>query len=348
MKKLLPMFISSLLATLISNFVRAAEHGVITQYHHVAIGTPPSTTISPQDFRVHLEYLRDNAFNVMPLDQMLNSLRNQQAIPDKSVAITFDDGYTSIYEEAFPMLQEFGMPFTVFVSTQPINDKQRGYMSWDQIREMSDAGVLIANHMVNHHYMLNRLDNESDSDWLQRQREELLLAEEQIKLNTGQNLRYMAYPFGEFDAAIKSMLAEEGFVGLAQNSGAVGFHADFLALPRFPLASIYANLETANVKFDSLAFNVALVTPDSPVTSSEKPTATLRFAKGNYSINQIGCFANSRAIPMNWIDRDQGLVELLPEESYSGRRFRYVCTAPAGNNRFYWYSLQWINPQIRD
>lgn len=327
----------------------ADSSGVILQYHHIATNTPPSTSTTPADFRAHLEYLRDNQFQVMPLDAMLQALRERQEIPDKAVAITFDDGYESIFTEAFPLLQSFGFPFTLFVSTQPINDGLRGFMSWDQIRAMSDAGVIIANHMVNHPYMLDRIDNESDGTWIARLRQEMLQAEAEIQAQTGQSHRLLAYPFGEFDPAIKDMLAAEGFIGLAQNSGAVGFDSDFLALPRYPLGGSYADLESARQKFDSLAFNAGIVSPASPVTASDSPSVTLRFGPGPYSLNQIGCFANSRPIPMQWLDRDAGVVELVPDQTFSGRRWRYICTAPApGSRRYFWYSVQWINPAARE
>lgn len=322
----------------------AASSGVITVYHHVATDTPPSTTISPDDFRAHLEYLRDNDFTVLALDSMVEALRAGEEVPDKSVAITFDDGYISIYEIAFPLLQEFGMPFTLFVSTDPINRGQSNYMSWEQIKEMSDEGVMIANHLVTHPYMLNKLEGENAEQWLARLRSELLESEQTILEHTGQNHRYLAYPYGEFDPEIKVMIANEGFTGFAQNSGAIGSNSDFLALPRYPLASIYANLETARTKFSSLAFDVSLVDPVSPVTESRSPSATLQFANnGEYNLSQIGCFANSQPIPMEWINRDEGVLQLNPTEEYSGRRWRYICTAPRpGTNRYFWYSIQWI------
>ncbi|MEQ8953805.1 MAG: polysaccharide deacetylase family protein, partial [Gammaproteobacteria bacterium] len=314
-----------------------ASSGVIVLYHHVATDTPPSTTISPADFRRHLEYLRDNDFNVMPLDQLVESLRSGQGIPDKSVAITFDDGYISIYEEAFPMLQSFGFPFTLFLSTGPIDENQRNYMNWSQVKEMADAGVIIANHMVEHPYMLDRSAGESDQDWITRLRRELLAAENTIATQTGQAHRYLAYPYGEFDPAIKDMIAAEGFTGFAQNSGAIGPGSDFLALPRYPLASIYANLDTARTKFSSLAFDAELVSPLSPVTQRRDPRVTLRFNPGDYRIEQIGCFAESEALPMEWLNREEGLVRLVPEKEFQGRRWRYICTAPQpGSNRFYW------------
>jgi peptidoglycan/xylan/chitin deacetylase (PgdA/CDA1 family) len=322
----------------------AADHGVILAYHHVADDTPPSTSISPAQFRRHLEYLRDNGFTVIGLDTLISSLRDGRQLPDRAVVISFDDGYISIYEQAFPMLQAFDYPFSLFLSTEPIDSGQRNYMSWQQIREMSDAGVVIGNHMIDHPYMLEGKQGESNQQRLQRLRQELLQAEQTILKETGQSHRYLAYPYGEYDRPIKAMLSELGFVGLAQNSGAVSSHSDFQALPRFPLGSIYANLDTARVKFEALAFDVEQVEPLSPVTGDRSPDVTLKFAPGNYNRAQLGCFANSKPIPMNWLDMDMGLVELLPTEAYRGRRWRYICTAPdLDSRRFYWYSVQWIN-----
>ena len=333
------------LGCLFTAAMHASEHGVILAYHHVDTDTPPSTSISPDNFRDHLDYLHDNGFTVVELPEMIETLQNRGSLPDKAVAISFDDGYISIYETAFPMLQEYGYPFTLFLSTGPINANQPNYMNWEQIREMSDAGVTIANHMVEHPYMLDRIGGEDDSQWLERMRTELLAAEETISVNTGQEHRLLAYPYGEFNQDLKAMLADEGFVGLAQNSGAVGYHSDFLALPRFPLASIYANLETAATKFGTKAFNVRQLEPESPVTNSARPSVTLQFHEGEYNLSQIGCFADSEPLAMNWIDRNDGIVELRPERDFSGRRWRYICTAPdPDSDRYYWYSVQWINP----
>ena len=335
----------SLAASAWASFSLAAESGVIVLYHHVDTSTPPSTSISPEDFRRHLEYLRDNDYQVMALDTMIDHLQSQTPLPERAVAITFDDGYASIYETAFPMLQQFDMPFTLFLSTDPINQRQNNYMTWDQVRELSDAGAVIANHMVYHPYMLEHEGQETDDQWLARQRAELLTAEATITAETGQNHRFLAYPYGEFNAELKTMLAEEGFVGFAQNSGAAGFQSNFLALPRYPLASIYANLDTARTKFASLAFNVELLDPLTPVTNTRSPGALLKFNQGEYDLEQIGCFADGEPLTLDWKDKSAGLLRLSAEKEYSGRRWRYICTAPLPNSgRYFWYSLQWIKP----
>ena len=326
--------------------VVAADSGVVLLYHHVATGTPPSTSISPEDFRAHLDYLRDNNFSVLPLDELVQSLHSRTPLPDRAVAITFDDGYSSIYETAFPLLQEYDMPFALFLSTEPINNRQKNYMTWDQVRALSEAGVLIANHMVSHPYMLSRNKEETDTSWLARQRSELMEAEATILRETGQSHRFLAYPYGEFDAQIKAMLGKEGYFGFAQNSGAIGYNSDFLALPRYPLAGIYARLETARVKFNSLAFDVELLEPASPVTELDRPEALLRFNLNGFSQSQLQCYDEGQALMLHWEDRESGLLRIQALKAHSGRRWRYICTAAsAENGRYFWYSVPWINPR---
>ena len=338
-----------LLLALVAGPGWAASGGVVLLYHHVSEDTPASTSISPEDFRGHLEYLRDNDFQVVGLDVMVDALRNGEELPDRAVAITFDDGYLSIYETAFPMLRSFGFPFTLFLSTGPIDQQLRDYMSWEQIGEMSAAGVLIANHMVDHPHMLDRREGENDAQWIERQREELLRAEQIIEQRTGQSHRYLAYPYGEYDVAVKELLRELDFVGFAQNSGAVGPGSDFQALPRYPLAGSFADLESARVKFATLPFHFRLLEPESPATRLTSPTVTLQFLPaevGDYDLASLGCFARSQPIPMVWIDREAGIVRLEPELEFSGRRWRYLCTAPdTASRRFHWMSIQWINPE---
>lgn len=325
----------------------ASESGVILVYHHVAGDTPPSTSLSPKNFAAHLEYLQANDFNVISLPAMVDALANRESIPDKSVAITFDDGYASIYDTAFPMLQEYGYPFTLFVSTGPIDRGQSNYMTWEHIAEMAAAGVTIANHLVEHPYMLERLSGEDEKGWLNRLQQEILQAQNSITEHTGQTQRLLAYPYGEYNNAIKNLVSSLEFTGLAQNSGAVGFDSDFAALPRFPLASIYANLDTAKIKFASKAFNVEQIAPTNPLSTDPRPLAKLKFSPGNYLRQQIACFSNGEAMSLNWSDEEDGILEIKPKTDLRARRSRYVCTAPdTESNQFYWYSVQWINPNF--
>lgn len=339
--RLTPFTLSALM--LFTGTASAAEHATIVLYHHISESTPPSTSVPPQRFREHMDHLRDNGFHVMGLPELLDALRNRQQVPDKTVAITFDDGYISIYDTAFPMLQEYGYPFTVFINTQPHNDGLAGYMSWDQIRAMSDAGVTIANHMENHPHMVDPLPGEDEAARTARLREEYLRAQAKIKQETGQDHAFMAYPYGEYDLANKAMLAELGVIGLGQQSGAVGFDSDFLALPRFPFGGSFTELSDFAQKVQTLSFHLLQVDPESTMTQDTSPDVTLQFAPGDFNFRQLGCYAGGQAMQMEWLDQENGLVKLSTEQTFNLRRFRYLCTAPmrGSNTRFFWYSKDW-------
>lgn len=322
---------------------QAAEHATITLYHHISDTTPASTSVPPAKFREQMEHLKADGFNVMPLPELLNALQQRQEVPDKTVAITFDDGYISIYDTAFPMLQEYGFPFTVFINTQPHNDRMNGYMSWEQIREMSNAGVTFANHMENHPHMVDALEGEDEAARITRLREELLRSQERIAAETGQDHKFMAYPYGEYDMPVKAMIEELGFVGIGQQSGAVGFDSDFLALPRFPFGGSFTDLNDFKQKVQTLSFHLQVVDPETPMTTHTNPSVTLQFGPGNFNFRQIGCFAGGQPLQMEWLDQENGRVRLSTEQQFNTRRFRYLCTAPATGmpGRFYWYSKDW-------
>jgi len=321
-------------------------HAVITIYHHVDSSTPPSTSLSEEQFREHMAYLRDNNFEVWPLDRLIQALKERSPIPERTAVVTFDDGYISIYETAFPIMEEMGFPWTLFVSTEPIDNNQRGYMNWDQVRELSEAGVIIANHMVTHPHMIDPLPGETESERIERLRDELLSAERRIEQETGQSHRMVAYPYGEFDQAVTTMVEEEGFIGLAQNSGAVGYYSDMLALPRFPLAGIYASMNSVPTKLNSMAFRIERQEPWSPITDSTRPAVTLQL-NGNFNPAQLACYAGNGTLEIEWLDREQGVFRIQPEREFQSRRFGYNCTAPrTGSNRFYWFNKFWTRSTI--
>lgn len=152
----------------------------------------------------------------------------------------------------------------------------------------------------------------------------------------------MAYPYGEYDSDILAMIEELGFVALAQSSGAVGYHSDFSALPRYPLAASFADIDSAATKLNSLAFQVLEQEPRSPMTDERNPAVTLKLA-GDFNVSQLGCYANGQPLTLQWIDRDAVHFRIQPEQQFNMRRFGYICTAPKrDSNRYYWFNKLWI------
>ena len=87
---------TKLLAIILFLFHFSSFGAVILQYHHVSDTTPKSTSITPNQFAVHLKYLKEKSFNVVPLSTLIDNIKNQQPLEDKTVAITFDDAYIDV------------------------------------------------------------------------------------------------------------------------------------------------------------------------------------------------------------------------------------------------------------
>ncbi len=131
----------------------------ILTYHSIdESGSPIS--ISRQDFRRHIEWCASGAVQVQPLD-VLAAERTTPSLSNQ-VALTFDDGFANFATEALPLLQEFGLPSTLFVVSSHVGRTNRWadasnasvpelpLMPWDDIARVADAGVQLGSHTRTH------------------------------------------------------------------------------------------------------------------------------------------------------------------------------------------------------
>ena len=133
----------------------------ILLYHHVSDTTPPSTSVTVASFERHLALLEEEAYRIVPLQQIVDVVMTGGELESDWVAITFDDAYQSVLTEALPRLKKLGWPFTVFVSTDLVDRGYGGYLNWEQLRTLESEGASIANHAVSHEHMVRRQSGES-------------------------------------------------------------------------------------------------------------------------------------------------------------------------------------------
>ena len=323
-----------------------AQSAVILQYHHVSSETPAITSLSTEKFNEHMQYLKENSYNVVPLPQLMTQLKNNQPIKDKTVVITFDDGYDNVYHNARPILKALDWPYTIFVNPKFIDDKYKRHMTWQQLNELAKEGATIANHTMDHQYLVRQPAELTKEQWLKSIEKDIKLAELRIKTETGQNHKMIAYPYGEFDLSIKQMLKNTGFTAFGQHSGAINANTDMTRIPRFPASGIYANLQTLKVKLASLPFTILSLKNANPVIAAitqNPPTLTVKLKVKDFTPANLNCFAGSAHAQVKWVADDQFSVtspKPLPKE-----RSRYNCTAPSLSKpgRFYWFSQPWVN-----
>ncbi|MEY2556889.1 MAG: hypothetical protein QOE34_314, partial [Verrucomicrobiota bacterium] len=127
---------------------------VIFGYHRFVNNVRrPDTEITPQAFEAQMQELKNKGIAVIPMQDFLAWRRGEKAIPARSAVITFDDGWKSQHEVAWPILKKFNYPFTLFIYTEGIRPGHFSggeSMSWDQLAEMRDAGVDIQGHTATH------------------------------------------------------------------------------------------------------------------------------------------------------------------------------------------------------
>lgn len=330
-----------LLSGLLTSIVHAKSSAVILMYHHFGDDTPASTSVTINQFEAHLDYLDQNAFNVWPLSKLIQHWQTDQSVPDKTVVLTADDAYKSVYTEAYPRLKKRGWSMTTFVNSDPIDKRFGNFMSWEQMREMQANGFEFANHSHTHSKM-RPIENETKSQMLERVRNELTITQKRLQEELGeqanQNPKLFAYPYGEYSEAAANLIAEMGYVSVAQVSGAVDKHSDQRALNRFPMAVSFADIEDFALKVNTLPLPIQSQSPQDPLVQINPPQLTLQL---NQAVQQLNCF-NSLGQPLDMDWRSDTEVMIKSKQALKPPRDRYACTAPAGEGRWYWYGQLWI------
>src|SRR5437867_4192011 len=181
-------------------------------YHIVESPQDPRMEISREVFQQQMRYLSMTGYTVVPLRHIYEYAAGKRAtLPRNAVAITIDDGWRSAYTEAFPELKKRHFPFTVFIYPKIIG--QTAYaLTWKQVREMAEAGVDVESHSYSHPFLTKRrqttLDDKQYKEWLQR---ELVESKRILERETGRPVRFLAYPYGDYDRLLAASVGKAGY-----------------------------------------------------------------------------------------------------------------------------------------
>ena len=321
----------------IDSSVSTTPNAAILLYHHVSSSTPASTSISPEAFKSHMEYL-DAHHTVVSLQDVVSAIQHNSTLPENAVAITFDDGYANILDNAHPILADLGFPYTVFINPDEIGVGPK-QLTWEQVIAMHNDGVVFANHTLDHLHMLNGEQVMGERAWLEKVWQNVESAEKKIEDKLDISLKYLAYPFGEYNTALANKLKAEGYIGFGQHSGAVGPSSDMQALPRFPAAGPYANLATLKTKLNSLAMPVTQSSHKDPRMTARNLSSpiSLTIDSDDVRLTQVNCFFGGDPIETSL---EENVLTFTLDETLPVGRSRVNCTAPsnAQSGRYYWYS----------
>lgn len=202
----------------------------ILYYHSVSPSADNEVIITPEILKSELQYLKDEGYTTLTLNEVSDYLLNSSAIPSKSIVITFDDGYMDNYDNAFPILKELGMKATIFCITSKLDGSY--YLSPNAIKEMSDYGIDIQSHTVTHPKL--------DSLTYDEQLTELKESKKTLESITGKPVTSIAYPFGNFNEdTIKAAEASGYSLGFTTNRGLADRNDHYLKIDRIYVSSNY-------------------------------------------------------------------------------------------------------------
>jgi len=315
----------------------AADSAVFLMYHRFGEDIYPATNVRIEQFEAHITELTKGPYTVLPASEIVAALQSGKELPDRTVGITIDDAYLSVYTEAWPRLKAAGLPFTLFVATDAVDKGYGGMVSWDQIREMRAAGVEIGAHTASH---LHMADSPAMVGKTEMQRS-LKRFEEEL----GERPTLFAYPYGEASFATQETIREFGFkTAFGQHSGVVHGGGDPMYMPRFALNEKYSELEDFILRVNALPLPVTDVLPaDSFIQDQNPPLVGFTVDSSIKSLNGLACY-HSQFGRSNLDILGTHRVEIRFPEPFKVGRTRLNCTKPAGKGRWRWFGMQYYRP----
>ncbi|HEY0836086.1 MAG TPA: polysaccharide deacetylase family protein [Azospirillum sp.] len=310
---------------------------VVFAYNRFGEDQTPSSSIRIDQFEAHLDELKNGDYAVLPLSRILDAVRNEEPLPERTVAITIDDATRSFYRHAWPRLKAAGLPFTLFVAVDTIG-RPDTHMSWDELRQLaSSGGVTIGALGATTASLVAKPDADA--------RAELRRARDRLQAELNQRPTLFAYPQGEYSAALRTLVAEQGFAaGFGQQSGVVHPDSDFRALPRFVMIESFGGIERFRLAANALPLPVSDVTPDDPVLAVNPPPLGFTVDEAVGDLSRLACFASAQG--RTRVERlGEDRVEVRIADPFPPGRSRVNCTLPGPDGRWRWFGVQFLVPE---
>ena len=226
----------------------------ILSYHEIAnkSETLDSTyAVTPANFDQQMQWLIDNGYHFVGINDILKYRKSAKPLPNKAVLITFDDGYESVYTNAYPVLKKYKIPTVIALVGNWMKAKDKvdfdghlidrnKFLSQAQIKEMVSSGLVeIASHSCAMHkgipgnpqgsmepalttrqWLADKKGYEDEKTYQQRVYNDLLENNTFLKRYTGQQPRVMVWPYGRYNIEVRKIAQRLGMsIGLTLDDG---------------------------------------------------------------------------------------------------------------------------------
>jgi peptidoglycan/xylan/chitin deacetylase (PgdA/CDA1 family) len=187
----------------------------------------PGTEITPAAFEAQMKELKDRGITVISMQDLLAWKRGEKNIPPRCAVVSFDDGWKSQYEVAWPIMKKYGYPFTMFIYTEGVRGGSLGggeAITWEQLADMRDNGVDIEAHSATHqdlregHTIMvanpggkrtrTKLTGPQYEQWVQN---EVVGCKQLLEQRLGIKVNCFAVPFGNYNEHVKELARNSGY-----------------------------------------------------------------------------------------------------------------------------------------
>jgi peptidoglycan/xylan/chitin deacetylase (PgdA/CDA1 family) len=310
------------------------DEGILSiMYHRFNESKYPSTNIQMDVFSEHIQLIKDLNYEFIHPEKFQKNFGFPKK--QKKILLTIDDGFQSFYENAWPFLKENKIPFILFVSTEPVGN--RGYMTWDQIKEIEKEDfVMIGHHSHSHEYLVEKSDQEFIID--------IEKANMIFKKKIGYIPTLFSYPFGEYTEFMRNYISKNFDFAFGQHSGVIDLNKEKFQLPRFPINENYGKIE----RFKSIIKTYPLEYKNlSPVekelrTENNPPNFKVEFFKDQKNIQNINCYSNEGDVwEKSIIKFNKNILSIQFREPFKPRRGRINCSLK-DDGKWRWFGTQFI------
>ena len=182
----------------------------ILSYHRFADNCDSPLCLPAHVFDQQMKYLKENGYRVISLGELHEFLNYHNSLPKRSVVISIDDGYRSVYNIAWPILKKYDFRATLFIYTDFVGVSKNA-ITWDQLREVKKSGFEIGAHTMSHCDLTRQNKGEDTQAYMSRIEKELGMSKQIIDKKLNQNTAFLAFPYGPYDQGILDTCKRLGY-----------------------------------------------------------------------------------------------------------------------------------------
>jgi peptidoglycan/xylan/chitin deacetylase (PgdA/CDA1 family) len=302
-------------------------------YHRFDENKYPSTNIQMNIFLEQIQLIKDLNYDFIHPENFEKNFNIPKK--QKKILITIDDAFQSFYEVAWPFLKENKIPFILFVSTEPVGNK--GYMTWDQIKEVEqESFAIIGHHSHSHDYLIDVSNEEFIKD--------IEIANKIFTEKIGYIPSLFSYPFGEYSEFMRQYISKNFTYAFGQHSGVIDVNKEKFQLPRFPINENYGELKrfTSIIKTYPLEYKKLLPLEKKINKSNNPPLFSVEFFDNQKNIKNINCYSNEgNEWEKSKIQFKGNTLNIKFRQAFLPRRGRINCSLN-DNGKWRWFGTQFI------